>query len=181
MTVAVDFAAIFTNAQPGSCPVTTCSLKEPGCGAPLAPQPDVVLGASPFGITASETNAAGYSVMFCYYCEVGVNGQAPFSYFTKDSISITQLPVDCSSSMTSTSFPNPAAIPYNSAGSAVTIATDYTAIFTHTSQVDCPLVGCSLMVDTDCTTPLPAQTDVTLGASPSFGLTATELNSLGYT
>ena len=83
--------------------------------------------------------------------------------------------------MTSTGFTDPAPIPFTSLGSDVTVASDYTAIFTHTNQANCPLAGCSLMTDTDCSVPLPAQTDVTLTASPNFGLTATELNHLGYT
>ena len=32
----------------------------------------------------------------------------------------------------------------------------------------------------DCTTPLPAQVDVTITPSPDFGLLASETNPLGY-
>ena len=81
--------------------------------------------------------------------------------------------------MSDAGFANPT-ISYNSAGSAVTVAANYFSIFTHAQQTDCPLTQCSMNLDSDCATPLGAQTDVTLTASPDFGLSASETNPLGY-
>ena len=80
--------------------------------------------------------------------------------------------------MVDAGFVNPTAFPYNSAGSLVTIATDYTAFFTHSQTTDCLLTSCTLM-DAGCAAALPAQTDVSLGASP-FGVSETELKPVGY-
>ena len=44
---------------------------------------------------------------------------------------------------------------------------------------DCVLNSCSIMTAGNCGTPLPAQSDVTLGANP-YSIGATELNSAGY-
>ena len=63
--------------------------------------------------------------------------------------------LDCSTSLTSAGFTNPANIPYNSAGSTVTVAADVSAIFTHSNPTDCPLNGCVMNLDTDCTVALP--------------------------
>ena len=87
VTVANDYLAIFNDAGFYGCPVTTCIFKEPGCVNPLPAQTDVILAANPFGITAVETNVAGYSLTFCYECEVTPLGQ-PAIKFTKDSITI---------------------------------------------------------------------------------------------
>ena len=160
------------------CPVTACTLKEPGCATALALQPDVTLGASPFGITASETNPLGYSVTFCFECEVIPTGQAPL-YFTRDSFIVSQLAVDCSASLVDNGFLNPPAIPFNAFGSTLAITTGFTDLFTHDIQVShCPVTACTLK-EPGCATALSPQPDVTLGASP-FGITASETNPLGY-
>ena len=41
-----------------------------GCGTALGAYPDIVLGATPYGITASETNPVGYTLTFCYQCTI---------------------------------------------------------------------------------------------------------------
>ena len=63
--------------------------------------------------------------------------------------------VDCSTSLADAGFTNPNAIPYNSAGSSVTIFTDYTTIFTHSLTTDCPLTTC-LLKEPGCGTDLGA-------------------------
>ena len=78
------------------------------------------------------------------------------------------------------SFMNPAAIAYNSGGASVSIAADYTAIFAHSQQNDCPISSCSLM-EPGCSTALATQTNVVVSGSPTFGLSAVETNDLGYT
>ena len=141
------------------------------CTTPLGAGTEVTLGASPnFGLTANELNSLGYTQPICYRCEILPTDQT--SIFFDYLITVVGNPLDCSPSMTSNGF-NPAPVEYNSAGSEVTIAADYTAIFTHTQQNDCKLVTCSLMMFTDCTVPLGAQTEVILGASPNFGLIQT--------
>ena len=63
--------------------------------------------------------------------------------------------------MTDAGFTDPLAIPYNSDGSAVTIANDYTSIFTHLYPTDCPVTLCGIRLDpSNCDTPLPEQTNV---------------------
>ena len=94
-------------------------------------------------------------------------------------------PLDCSVSLTpEIAFANPPNIAYNSGGTATSIivATDYEKVFNHGNKVDCPLVSCQ-MFDTGCstTTVVSAQSDVVLGSTPTFGLTASETNPLGYT
>ena len=58
--------------------------------------------------------------------------------------------------MVATGFPDPAPIEFTSLGSVLPVAADYTAIFTHTNQANCPLTGCFLRSSTDCTAPLAA-------------------------
>ena len=113
-------------------------MKEPGCATALAAQTNVVLGADPFGITAVETNVSGYSLTFCFECSTASQT------ITKDSITVTQNPVDCSGALVDASFANPAAIVFNSAGSSMTVATGFTNIFTHSHTTDCPVTACIL-------------------------------------
>ena len=98
--------------------------------------------------------------------------------FNKDLVTIQALQLDCSGSLVDAGFTPPPPFPYNSAGNAVTLSTDYTAYFTHTQLNDCILTQCALM-DPGCLVALAAQPDVVLGASP-YGLTATEINPVGY-
>ena len=63
--ITTSWSDIFTNQYSTDCPVTSCDLMIPDCSVALS-STDVVIGASPFGISASETNAAGYSVEFCF-------------------------------------------------------------------------------------------------------------------
>ena len=181
VTIAADYTSIFTYSGSVDCPLIGCTLMlDTDCTTPLPPQTDVTITASPnFGLTATELNSLGYTVAFCYRCEITPTGLTSI-FFDYTVITVIGDPLDCSTSLTSAGFTNPANIPYNSAGSAVTVAADVSAIFTHSNPNDCPLVGCFMQTDTDCTTPLPAQPDVTLGPSPNFDLSATEQNSLGY-
>ena len=86
-----------------------------GCGSALSAPPDVVLGGSPYGITATETNPLGYSVTLCYQCTITPTGLAAI-VFNKDSVTISGLQLDCSGSLTNAGFVNPTPFPYNSAG-----------------------------------------------------------------
>ena len=115
VTVAAGFTDIFVHSSTTDCPVTNCALKEVGCLTALAAQSDVVLGGDPYGITAVETNVLGYSLTFCYECVVTPTSGSPIT-FTKDSITVTQNPLDCSAALTDNGF-IPPPIPYNSAGS----------------------------------------------------------------
>ena len=76
---------------------------------------------------------------------------------------------------------DPAPIAFNSAGSEVTIAADYTVFFNHPNPIECPVFGCAFKSATDCNLAFTAQTDVTITASPAFGLAASEIKPLGYT
>ena len=110
----------------------------------VAAQSDVAVGgATPFALTAVETNPAGYSLTFCYVCTVSpVGGGATIEFF-KDSITVTQNTLDCSIALTDAGFIDPAPIPYNSAGSYITIAPEYTSIFNHINSADCPILSCA--------------------------------------
>ena len=124
------------------------------CTTPYGPPYDVTLGAGPsYGLIATEANSLGYSASICYKCEIIPTGLS--SLFFTHIINVVGDPLDCNTSLTPTGFANPANIPYNSAGSAVTIAADISAIFTHTSAVDCPLTSCVMMLP-DCVTPYGA-------------------------
>ena len=98
------------------------------CTTALA-QSNIVFGASPFGISATELNPGGYTTPICYKCNITPTGLTPIE-FTKE-ISITANPLDCSGSLVDAIFANPTIL-YNSAGSSVSIAADYNSIFTHT-------------------------------------------------
>ena len=75
-------------------------------------------------------------------------------------------------------FTNPAAIPYNSAGLRVEVVTDWTAIFTNNQPTDCPLTQCELM-DSSCSSS-STSLNVGLTSSPSYGITGSETNPVGY-
>ena len=66
-------------------------------------------------------------------------------------------------------------INYNSAGSMKTVINSYEDIFYHSDKVGCVLNSCQLMTAGACGTPLPPQTDIVLGPSPTFSITASEL------
>ena len=87
--------------------MTSCSLKDEGCAAEalIGPQTDVVLEtASPFVLTAAETIAAGHLWTFCYECTVTPVGGLPTIKFTKDSLTVSQTALDCSSSLADAGF-----------------------------------------------------------------------------
>ena len=87
------------------------------CLAALPTQSNIVFGASPFGITASEIIPGGYSTPICYKCTITPIGGLGAIMFTKQ-ITIIALPLDCSSSLSDAGFTYPA-IPYNSVGTSV--------------------------------------------------------------
>ena len=131
VTVSAGYTSIFDHTQQADCPLQTCRLLEQGCGSPLA-LPDITIDTSaPFAVYASELNPNGYSQNICFECDVLPTGQSAIS-IQRDSILVTQNALDCSTSLTSTGFSDPATVPYNSAGYEVTVAADYTAVFTHT-------------------------------------------------
>ena len=102
-----------------------------GCLNVFPPQMDIVLGAAPYSITATELNPVGYSFSICLSCDIKPTG-LPLITFTKDSIAIIGQPLDCSNSLTDALFPNPTPIIFNSSGSSTTIIEGYTEIFVHT-------------------------------------------------
>lgn len=81
--------------------------------------------------------------------------------------------------MTFTGLTAPTALSYDSAGTTLPITSDYTAFFTHTNQVDCPLAGCS-MLTSDCLSSYPASPDVVVEPT-TYGLTGSVTNPNGYT
>ena len=80
----------------------------------------------------------------------------------------------------STGFTDPSAIPYNSAGTAVTIANSYTAIFHHSQVTDCPLVSCTIKSLGGCGFSLTSQTDINVSSISPYEMTASEINPLGW-
>ena len=68
-------------------------------------------------------------------------------------------------------FTNPAPIPFNPSTNAVSITSGYQDIWTHTQTTQCTLNSCYLM-EIGCADPLPAQTNVLLGSSPPYPITA---------
>ena len=143
LTIAYGYTDIFNQINSVPCSVTNCILKEPGCAAPLIAQSNVVIWTLPFWITAKQNEAAGYTVTFCYECTI-TDGAGTLHIFTKDSITVTARPLDCSTALTDAGFVNPLPIAFNSVGSPVPVAAGYTAIFNHLQQTDCPLSSCSL-------------------------------------
>ena len=87
--------------------------------------------------------------------------------------------MDCSSSLADANFVGPT-IPFNSVGtSTLSIAADYKSIFTDSLNADCLVTSCE-MLDPDCSTALPPHPNIVFGASPTFGITASEIIPAGY-
>ena len=87
-----------------------------GCASSLTSQPNVVLGASPtYSLTATETNAQGFTLTFCYECKINPTGQSAI-YFSLDPFRIKSDPLDCSTSLVKVAgFGTPPVIAFNSA------------------------------------------------------------------
>ena len=77
----------------------------------------------------TELNSLGYSHTVCFRCGVLPTGQSEI-FFDKV-ITVVGDALDCSQSLVDAGFTDPLPIPYNSAGSSVTLAADYRSIFTH--------------------------------------------------
>ena len=147
VTIVPGFSSIFTHSQTTDCPVTSCILKDSGCGGTkkVDGQTDVTIeGSPPFAVTAIETNLLGYVFTFCYECTVSPFGGGTLIQFPKDLITVTQNPLDCSIALTHVGFTDPAAISFNSAGTGVTVASGFSDIFTHSQPTDCPVTSCVL-------------------------------------
>ena len=71
-------------------------MKSAGCAAnsPL----NIITGPSPFSILANELVPEGYSETICYECFVKPTGLAAI-LFTKDSIIVAAVPLDCDLSL----------------------------------------------------------------------------------
>ena len=103
------------------------------CGTALTPpQIDIVLVGATYSMTATELNSNGYYYTLCYSCDIKPTGLPIITFNYKDLIIVEALALDCSNSLVDKSFPNPATIYYNSAGSAITVINGYSDIFTHT-------------------------------------------------
>ena len=85
VTFVPNYESVFTHNQQVDCPLTSCELKDETCvpAVVVAAQTSVVLGTAPYGIIASETIPAGYTIPFCYECIITPTGLAPIS-FTKE-------------------------------------------------------------------------------------------------
>ena len=122
-----NYEEVFTHSKKTDCPVAYCELKATGCSDPLASQTNVVLGSSPFHVTAKTSNTDGYSVEFCYSCLVDSGDASPIK-FDKDSLTIRAY-ADCTNHLAlQTSF-SPPAVVYASGGSGTVIAETYETIF----------------------------------------------------
>ena len=134
VAISTSWSDFYSNQYSTDCPITSCELLTADCSAALS-SADVVLGADPFGISATETNAAGYTVDFCFKCTmtnpVGSYWNTRFTFTVNGDPGAPA--IDCSTALTSTGYMDPPAFPYNSAGSTVTIAADYTDFFTHSN------------------------------------------------
>ena len=86
---------------------------------------------------------------------------------------------DCSTALSDALFANPPAFPYNPAGSSVTITSIYTEILAHQNDASCPLTSCGLFETSDCSTGL-IPTEISIGVSPAYGITASETVAAGY-
>ena len=95
-----------------------------------------------------------------------------------DSITITGIPYDCTSSLVDASFSNPPPITFNSAGSPVDVVNSYYEIFTVALTVDCILDSCKIM-ELGCLSP-STQTDATSAGTSPYSISAITTNSLGY-
>ena len=103
------------------------------CTTPLPAQTDLVLGTSPFSISASELNPLGYTYTLCYSCDILPITGLPMITFIKDLITVSEKALDCSESISDNILfdKNPPSINYDSAGSNYVIADSYLSIFNH--------------------------------------------------
>ena len=151
--------------------MTQCSLKAQSCVSELASQSNGILGSSnPFEVTAKKTISLGYSLTFCYECEVTPTGQEqePIK-FTKDQIVISQDKLDCSASMSSKVFSS-AVFGFNENAPPKELFASYETIFIHNNQEDCPLTTCKLKAE-GCGSDFPTPSNIVLESSP-FRVTA---------
>ena len=89
-----------------------------------------MLDSTSYSITAKENISKGYSITFCYVCEINALGYPPM-FFTKDMIIVTQNALDCSTALTDAGFKNPPSIPFKDSGPLIPIIEGYTSIFDH--------------------------------------------------
>ena len=88
-----DWTTYFTNADTTYCPITSCSLKNAGCGGAFSgAQLSIPSAASPWSVSANKNVVAGYNEKTCVEC---TNGD---QIATLDNVEITQTR-DCSTSL----------------------------------------------------------------------------------
>ena len=93
----------------------------------------LISGIHPYPISAVETNQNGYTVKICLRCIIDKPDGNQLTFTNPNIVTISGVPLDCSTSLSDASFSNPAAIPFNGKkiSSFASVTTDYRDIFTH--------------------------------------------------
>ena len=81
---------------------------------------------------------------------------------------------ECCDELTLKTVANPATIPYNSAGSSISIFPGYLDLFTVTGDPACPFTDCKLY-ENDCSTPFSATMEVGMSSVSPYELLASEI------
>ena len=87
--------------------------------------------------------------------------------------------VECCDELTLKPVTNPATIPYNNAGSTISIVLSYLDLYTVAGDPTCPFTECKLY-ENDCSTPFSATIDIAMSSVSPYKLIASETNQQGY-
>ena len=158
------------------------------CKTPLYKQDYVKIDElqSKYSITASADVYLGYTIPFCYSCDIKPTG-LPIITFKKDNLEVKALAGKaCSSALYQRNFNSIAPVKYKSkesSGSFFTFGQDYQFFFIHSYQKECKLKSCSLMQNKRCDQELKQSSPVIIKLDPAekkYKLMASETVTQGY-
>ena len=196
--ITTTYTNVFTHNFQADCPVTSCTLEATGCTGTAFVSTDISIGGTtPWAISAIRTNSVGYDHSFCIRCIVSpineVDGATvvglPDLPYTRD-IRVIGDPLDCVPSLTDIGFsysldtlasgnPPGTHVIYQTGAADEPITTTYTNVFTHNFQADCPVTSCTLEA-TGCTGTAFVSTDISIGGTTPWAISAIRTNSVGY-
>ena len=75
INIAPSYESVFDHSLKPDCLLYQCMMStQADCSIPLPAQTDVLIRTSPFGLDASEKNPYGFTLIFCYRCEIEPTG-----------------------------------------------------------------------------------------------------------
>lgn len=145
--------------------------------SPFTSSPNLSIGPAPYGVTALDSVASGYSTTICYQCTV-TSQDGTKTVFHKDNLVIEAAGSICSSVMSDALFA-PATYPYNPTGSAFSLIREESDVFTIALKPECSITSCSLK-EAKCGIDFSSSSNVNFDAATN-GVTALDSVAAGYT